>query len=417
MAKILLVEDDNNLREIYEARLMAEGYDIVSARDGEEALSVAIKEKPDLVISDVMMPKISGFDMLDILRTTEETKNVKVIMMTALSQAEDKARAEKLGADRYLVKSQVTLEDVAKVAKEVLEGGKTPDGKHPVPGVYGFSEFVSRQSGLSVVTNRTALSNAISDQNTTGVILGLQSAPKDLDERKVSELVDSGIRIIGLEYTNEGVYGGGWLAPSSKLTDKGKGLLGYLDGAGIILDLSHTGHQTADDVLSEIEQKDLDVPVVATHGGVYELFESAGPNNLRNLKERQLQRIVDLGGLVGIYALTFGLSDNDDSPNPFLEHLEYAAARWPKSVAVGTDGVYSKRDLTSWQDHFENFMLPNVSRGTDMEPRFPDIPIELNGPDKVPKIRQALISRGVPEDVANNVTSGNMINYLLHQIY
>ena len=130
MAKILLVEDDNNLREIYEARLMAEGYDIVSARDGEEALSVAIKEKPDLVISDVMMPKISGFDMLDILRTTEETKNVKVIMMTALSQAEDKQRAEKLGADRYLVKSQVTLEDVAKVAKEVLEG-KVADAPAP----------------------------------------------------------------------------------------------------------------------------------------------------------------------------------------------------------------------------------------------------------------------------------------------
>jgi CheY-like chemotaxis protein len=67
-----------------------------------------------------MMPKISGFDMLDILRTTEETKDAKVIMMTALSQAEDKDRAEKLGADRYLVKSQVTLEDVAKVAREVL---------------------------------------------------------------------------------------------------------------------------------------------------------------------------------------------------------------------------------------------------------------------------------------------------------
>lgn len=131
MAKILLVEDDNNLREIYEARLMAEGYDIVSARDGEEALTVAMKEKPDLVISDVMMPKISGFDMLDILRTTEETKNVKIIMMTALSQAEDKERAEKLGADRYLVKSQVTLEDVAKVAKEVLEGTSKPAATVP----------------------------------------------------------------------------------------------------------------------------------------------------------------------------------------------------------------------------------------------------------------------------------------------
>lgn len=122
MAKIMLVEDDNNLREIYEARLLAEGYEIVAAKDGEEALALAVKERPDLIISDVMMPKISGFDMLDILRSTAETKDTKVIMMTALSQAEDKTRADKLGADRYLVKSQVTLEDVAKVARDVLAG-------------------------------------------------------------------------------------------------------------------------------------------------------------------------------------------------------------------------------------------------------------------------------------------------------
>lgn len=122
MAKIMLVEDDNNLREIYGARLLAEGYEIVSAKDGEEALAIAVKEKPDLIISDVMMPRISGFDMLDILRNAPETKFTKVIMMTALSQAEDKARADSLGADRYLVKSQVTLEDVARVVKDVLEG-------------------------------------------------------------------------------------------------------------------------------------------------------------------------------------------------------------------------------------------------------------------------------------------------------
>lgn len=125
MAKIMLVEDDNNLREIYEARLLAEGYETVSARDGEEALALAVKEKPDLIIADIMMPKISGFDMLDILRTTPETRNTKVIMMTALGQSEDKERATKLGADRYLVKSQVTLEDVARVAHEVLEEGAT----------------------------------------------------------------------------------------------------------------------------------------------------------------------------------------------------------------------------------------------------------------------------------------------------
>lgn len=131
MAKIMLVEDDNNLREIYEARLLAEGYEIVSAKDGEEALALAVKEKPDLIISDIMMPKISGFDMLDILRSTPETKNTKVVMMTALSQVEDKNRAEKLGADRYLVKSQVTLEDVARVAREVLEGTSSGGGSTP----------------------------------------------------------------------------------------------------------------------------------------------------------------------------------------------------------------------------------------------------------------------------------------------
>lgn len=136
MAKIMLVEDDNNLREIYEARLLAEGYEIVSAKDGEEALALAVKEKPDLIISDVMMPKISGFDMLDILRSTPETKNTKIIMMTALSQAEDKTRAESLGADKYLVKSQVTLEDVAKVAREIIGGdtsGDAPTTGGPTP--------------------------------------------------------------------------------------------------------------------------------------------------------------------------------------------------------------------------------------------------------------------------------------------
>ncbi len=133
MAKIMLVEDDNNLREIYGARLLAEGYEIVSAKDGEEALAMAVKEKPDLIISDIMMPKISGFDMLDILRSTPETKNTKVIMMTALNQAEDKTRADKLGADRYLVKSQVTLEDVAKAAREVLEADASTATSTPTP--------------------------------------------------------------------------------------------------------------------------------------------------------------------------------------------------------------------------------------------------------------------------------------------
>src|SRR5690606_20116142 len=104
----------------YGVRLLAEGYDIVSAGDGEEALAMAIKERPQLIISDVMMPKISGFDMLDILRSTTETKGIKVIMMTALSSDDQRERGEALGADRYLVKSQVGIEDVVRTVHEVL---------------------------------------------------------------------------------------------------------------------------------------------------------------------------------------------------------------------------------------------------------------------------------------------------------
>lgn len=122
VAKLLLVEDDNNLREIYQARLSAEGYEIVAAQNGEEALSLAKQERPDLIISDVMMPRISGFEMLDILRATPELASTKVIMLTALGQAEDQARAGKLGADKYLVKSQVTLEDIVNCAQDLLNG-------------------------------------------------------------------------------------------------------------------------------------------------------------------------------------------------------------------------------------------------------------------------------------------------------
>ena len=121
----MVVEDDQSLREIYSIRLTAEGFEIVSAGDGEEALAVAVREKPDLILSDVMMPKISGFDMLDILRSTPETKNIKVIMMTALSSEDQRKRGEGLGADKYLVKSQVGIEDVIAAVHEVLDRDKT----------------------------------------------------------------------------------------------------------------------------------------------------------------------------------------------------------------------------------------------------------------------------------------------------
>lgn len=110
--KILLVEDDTALASVYRARLELEGFDVHEVHNGEEALSTTLEYKPDLILLDNMMPKISGFDVLDILRNTPETMNVRIIMLTALSQPKDKERAEKLGIDEYMVKSQVVIGDV-----------------------------------------------------------------------------------------------------------------------------------------------------------------------------------------------------------------------------------------------------------------------------------------------------------------
>jgi len=118
--RILLVEDDTALSGVYRARLELEGFEVREVANGEDALSTTLDFKPDLVLLDAMMPKISGFDVLDILRNTSETANIKVVMLTALSQPKDKERAETLGVDDYLVKSQVVISDVVERVKHHL---------------------------------------------------------------------------------------------------------------------------------------------------------------------------------------------------------------------------------------------------------------------------------------------------------
>lgn len=119
--KILLVEDDTALASVYRSRLELEGFEIEEVHNGEDALSAAVQFHPDLIVLDAMMPKISGFDVLDIIRNTPETANIRVVMLTALSQPKDKERAESLGADDYLVKSQVVIGDVVERIKHHLD--------------------------------------------------------------------------------------------------------------------------------------------------------------------------------------------------------------------------------------------------------------------------------------------------------
>jgi two-component system phosphate regulon response regulator PhoB len=117
---ILLVEDDDNLANVYQTRLEAEGFRTVRVDNGGDALQAALQSRPDLILLDVMMPKVSGFDVLDILRNTPETAKTKIIMLTALSQDTDKERARSLGVDDYMVKSQVVIADVVARIKQHL---------------------------------------------------------------------------------------------------------------------------------------------------------------------------------------------------------------------------------------------------------------------------------------------------------
>ena len=112
--RILLVEDDLALATAYKVRMQAEGFDVRHCPNGEAAMAEALEFRPDLILLDIMMPRISGYDVLDILRNTKETAQTKIIILTALSQPSDRQRAKDLGADDFLVKSQAVIADVMK---------------------------------------------------------------------------------------------------------------------------------------------------------------------------------------------------------------------------------------------------------------------------------------------------------------
>lgn len=121
MAKILLADDDLTLHEMYAERLKADGYQVVSAYDGEEALNKTYYEKPDLILLDIMMPKINGIDVMKKLREDVETKDIPIILLTALMQEVSKIKEMMTDKDTYLIKSETmpgtVIETVAKMLR------------------------------------------------------------------------------------------------------------------------------------------------------------------------------------------------------------------------------------------------------------------------------------------------------------
>lgn len=118
---VLLVDDDLTLREMYAERLKAEGFAVEMAKDGEEALQKATDLHPNLILLDIMMPKVNGLDVLKQLKAQTETADIPVIVLTALIQDREKMESITRGADDYVVKSETMPGDVIAKITAVLE--------------------------------------------------------------------------------------------------------------------------------------------------------------------------------------------------------------------------------------------------------------------------------------------------------
>lgn len=120
MKKILFVEDESALQKTFGEILGQEGYQVIPALDGEIGLELAKKESPDLILLDLVLPKLHGFEVLKKLGKDPKTKNIPVIVLTNLEAMEDVDRALELGATTYLVKENYTLEEVVEKIKKTL---------------------------------------------------------------------------------------------------------------------------------------------------------------------------------------------------------------------------------------------------------------------------------------------------------
>lgn len=123
---VLLVDDDLALREMYSERLKAEGFVVEMAQDGEEALKKAGDVNPNIILLDIMMPKLNGLDVLKRLKENEATKAIPVIVLTALIQDREKFEGMTRGAADYLVKSETMPGEVVSKINRVLAGETNP---------------------------------------------------------------------------------------------------------------------------------------------------------------------------------------------------------------------------------------------------------------------------------------------------
>ncbi|MEK7097656.1 MAG: response regulator [Patescibacteria group bacterium] len=118
--KLLIIEDDLFLLNMYASKFELEGFDVVLAEDGEKGWKTTIKEVPDIILLDIMMPKMNGFEVLEKLKSDDRVSMIPVILLTNLSQKDEIERAMNLGAADFLIKAHFRPSEVVEKIKKLL---------------------------------------------------------------------------------------------------------------------------------------------------------------------------------------------------------------------------------------------------------------------------------------------------------
>ncbi|MFA6525878.1 MAG: response regulator [Candidatus Buchananbacteria bacterium] len=118
--KVLLVEDDQMIVEMYKLKLETDGFEVFVTDKGSEAIELAGKEKPDIILLDIILPEIDGFSILQEIKSDSATKKIPVMMLTNLSQESDQEKGTQMGAAGYFVKAQHTPADIMTEIKKIL---------------------------------------------------------------------------------------------------------------------------------------------------------------------------------------------------------------------------------------------------------------------------------------------------------
>ncbi len=124
MSKILLIDDDAQMSELYKVGLNSAGHEVELVEDGQQGLEKALVMKPDIILLDIMMPTMNGFDVLKQLRAAPEVEKTPVIILTNLAESSEEQTATAMGAKRYIVKNQTEPKELAKIIDEVLKPKK-----------------------------------------------------------------------------------------------------------------------------------------------------------------------------------------------------------------------------------------------------------------------------------------------------